>query len=219
MSEVNQKPKRTGRKRLLLAAGAGVGVVALVTAAAFTDFANLNLGTDGLGAAQYNIQVVGTDPVTGIPAPGTWQEANTVAGAPIAITGADTLFPGGPPVTVTIPVQNASTTLSSSLEVALLKLPDAAPKVTDANYLASLRFSISQPATAIDATPVALTDLTYTAASAVLNLNDLEALEVSSVTISVSLLDQATSGAAYADNTLNGKKAYVQADFTGSSIS
>lgn len=218
MDENNTVIKRIGKKRLFLTLGAGVGVLGLVTAAAFTDFANLNLGENGLGTTEYNIQVVNTDPVTGAQVAGEWQEANTAAGAPIAITGADTLFPGAPAISVTIPVRNDSGTLKSSLELALSKLPDAAPKITSNNYVSSLRFDVAQPATSLDATAFSETDLTF-AGFGTLDLNRLAADEESTVTITIRLLDQAASGAAYTDNSLNGAKAYLQANFTGSSIS
>ncbi|MGJ4845139.1 hypothetical protein [Leifsonia sp. Le1] len=71
MTIENAQPRRrSSRKRAFLALGAVVAVGAGITAAAFTDFANLNLGANGIGADQYNIQVVDTDPVTGVQNPG-----------------------------------------------------------------------------------------------------------------------------------------------------
>lgn len=210
--------KKKGRKRAIIAFGSLLGIAALATSAAFTDFANLNLGSNGIGTDSYNIQVVGTDPVTGEIAQGTWQEADTTEGAPIAIVGAETMFPGSAPITVDIPVRNTSANIASSLGLGLVKIPDAGQNVTDPNYLSSLRFDIEQPATSRNAVAFTATDKTF-AELASLALNELDGLEESNVTITIRLLDQATSGAAYEDNALNGKKAFIQAQFTGSSVS
>lgn len=218
MNNENAQPRRrSSRKRAFLALGAVVAVGAGITAAAFTDFANLNLGANGIGADQYNIQVVDTDPVTGAQIPGTWQEANTVAGAPIELVGAQTLYPGSAAISVDIPVRNASASLGSTLTLSLAQLPDAGADVTDPNYLSSLRFSYSQPATSVGTTAVAGTDLTFAELNAVA-LNGLAAGEESSVTITVRLLDQAESGATFDDNSLNGSKAFIQAQFNGTSV-
>lgn len=214
-SALTNKP---GKKSLILSFGVGLGIIGLITTAAFTDFANVNLGTTGIGGSSpYNIQVVGTDPTTGAQIPGTWQEANTTAGVPIAIAGADALFPGSADISVVIPVKNASDTLKSSLQLALVQLPDAGPNVTSANYLASLQFDVTQPATTLNTTSFSATNLSY-AGFSTLNLNSLEAGEETQVTITIRLLNQAASGATYTDNSLNGGKAFIQADFTGSSI-
>ncbi|WP_085368133.1 hypothetical protein [Leifsonia sp. NCR5] len=218
MTIENAQPRRrSSRKRAFLALGAVVAVGAGITAAAFTDFANLNLGANGIGADQYNIQVVDTDPVTGVQNPGSWQEADTPAGAPIELVGAQTLFPGSAAISVDIPVRNASTTLGSTLTLTLAQLPDAGANVTDANYLSSLRFSYAQAATSVDGTAISGTDLTFAQLNDVA-LNGLAAGEESSVTITVRLLDQAESGAAFDDNSLNGAKAFVQAQFNGTSV-
>ncbi len=63
-----------GKKRAVLAVGTLLAAGALTTAAAFTDFANLNLGNgtndSGVGGNnRFNIQVVGTD-ANGNPVPG-----------------------------------------------------------------------------------------------------------------------------------------------------
>ncbi len=215
MSIQNPTHKRSRiRKRAFLGLGVVVVAAAGFTAAAFTDFANLNLGASGIGADTYNIQVVQTDPLTGVQSPGQWQEANTAAGVPIQLVGANTIYPGGPAVSVTIPVRNASTTLESTMSMGLVQLPDTVTNITSANYLSSLRFSVSQPATSLTATPISVTGQTFAQLSA-LQLNELAALEASDVTITVTLLDQVASGAAYTDNSLNGQKAFVQASFNG----
>jgi hypothetical protein len=211
-----QRREKSRRTRAVIGLGAVVAIAAGVTAAAFTDFANLNLGANGIGADQYNIQVVDTDPVTGAQIPGSWQEADTAAGAPIELVGANTLFPGSTPISVDIPVRNASATLNSTLSLGLVQLPDNAPAITDPDYLSSLRFTITQPATSLGATPISATDQTFAQLST-LALNGLAAGEESSVTIEVRLLTQAESGSSFTDNDLNGAKAYLQAQFNGTS--
>ncbi|QNE34363.1 hypothetical protein [Leifsonia shinshuensis] len=204
------------RTRAVVGLGAVVAIAAGVTAAAFTDFANLNLGANGIGADQYNIQVVDTDPTTGAQIPGSWQEANTPAGAPIELVGANTIFPGSTPISVDIPVRNASATLNSTLSLGLVQLPDAGANVTDPDYLSSLRFTVTMPATSLGATPISVTDQTFAELST-LALNGLAAGEESSVTIQVRLLTQAESGSTFTDNDLNGMKAFIQAQFNGTS--
>ena len=211
-----QKRGMSKRTRAVVGLGAVVAIAAGVTAAAFTDFANLNLGANGIGADQYNIQVVDTDPTTGAQIPGSWQEANTPAGAPIELVGANTIFPGSTPISVDIPVRNASATLNSTLSLGLVQLPDAGANVTDPDYLSSLRFTVTMPATSLGATPISVTDQTFAELST-LALNGLAAGEESSVTIEVRLLTQAESGSTFTDNDLNGMKAFIQAQFNGTS--
>ncbi|VTR76313.1 hypothetical protein [Cellulomonas hominis] len=210
---------RNRRRKAFVAWGALAGVAALATAAAFTDIARLNIGANGIGGAEssYNIQVGATD-AAGEFVPG-WQEADAPAGVPIALSGADAVFPGSDPVSVTIPVRNDSATFDSSLRLSLEQLADDAGngRVTDADYLASLRFDVAMPATALDAAPVLTQDLTF-AEVAALELNTLGADEESTVTLSVRLLTQEQSEASYDDNSLSGKGAFLQARLDGSSV-
>lgn len=214
-----QTTDRRRRRRGLVAWGALAGVAALLTTAAFTDVARLNVGANGIGGADstYNIQVGATDAdgrfVAG------WQEADGPAGVPIALDGAESLFPGSTPVAVTIPVRNDSAHFDSSLALTLVQLADDvdAGRVTDADYLSSVRFSVDMPATSLDAAAVSASDLTFAQVQA-LALNDLGADEESTVTLRVRLLTQAESGASFDDNTLSGKGAYVQAVLDGASI-
>ncbi|WGD36794.1 hypothetical protein [Lysinibacter sp. HNR] len=210
-------PQRKGRKRAVIALGSLVGVAILITSAVFTDFANLNLGTNGIGSDAFNFQVVNTDPVTGQMIPGEWQEANTPEGAPIAITGANSIFPGGPSISVQIPVRNASTSLNSAVTLGLTQIPDTGTNVTSPRYLSSLRFSVTQPATNLDSTSVTFGPVTYDDFNT-LTLNRLEGGEESSVTITIVLLTQADSEATFPDNDLNGLKAFIQANFNATSI-
>jgi hypothetical protein len=210
---------RNRRRKAFIAWGALAGVAALATAAAFTDVARLNIGADGIGGSDssYNIQVGATDAAGEFVA--GWQEADAPAGVPIAISGADAVFPGSDPISVTIPVRNDSATFDSSLNITLEQLADDAAngRVTDADYLASLRFDVAMPATAVDATPVLEQDLTF-AEVAALELNTLDADEESSVTLAIRLLTQEQSGAAYDDNSLSGKGAFLQARLDGASV-
>lgn len=214
-----QTNDRRRRRKGLVAWGALAGAGALLTAAAFNDVARLNVGQNGIGGADstYNIQVGATDAqghfVSG------WQEADTLAGVPIALDGSESVFPGSDPISVTIPVRNDSPAYDSSLHLSLAQLADdqVSDRVTDADYLSSLRFSVAMPGTSLGATPVATTDLTF-AEVANLPLNSLAADEESTVTLSVRLLAQSESGATFTDNALSGKGAYVQAVLDGSSI-
>lgn len=213
-----QTQDRKRRRKGLIAWGALAGVAALITTAAFTDVARLNLGSSGIGGSDssYNIQVGATDDggnfIDG------WQEADEPAGVPINLAGAQGLYPGSDPVSVTIPVRNDSVHFDSSLALTLAQLADDAEagRVTDAHYLASLRFDVSMPATSM-APAAAHTNLTYAQVQA-LALNDLAAEEESSVTLTVHLLTQEDSGAAWDDNSLGGKGAFIQAVLDGSSI-
>lgn len=214
-----QTTDRRRRRKGLVAWGALAGVAALLTTAAFTDVARLNIGGNGIGGADstYNIQVGATDAdgrfVAG------WQEADGPAGVPIALDGAESLFPGSSPVEVTIPVRNDSTHFDSSLALTLVQLADDVDtgRVTDADYLSSLRFSVAMAGTSLDAAALSASDLTFAEVQA-LALNDLAAEEESAVTLTVRLLTQVESGASFDDNTLAGKGAYVQAVLDGASI-
>lgn len=212
-----QTEDRKRRRKGLVAWGALAGVAALITTAAFTDRAFLNIGSNGIGGSDstYNIQVGQTDDAGNFVE--GWQEADDPIGVPISLEGAQSVFPGSDPVSVTVPVRNDSAQFSSSLAISLAQLPDTAEDVTDANYLASLRFAVSQPATSLVATPVAQTGLTF-AEVRDLALNDLAADEESEVRLEVRLLSQSESDADWDDNSLAGKGAFIQAVLDGSSI-
>jgi hypothetical protein len=215
----SQTHDRKRRRKGLVAWGALAGVAALITTAAFTDNAFLNLGgANGIGGADstYNIQVGATD-AEGRFVEG-WQEADDPIGVPVFLEGAQSLFPGSDAIGIDIPVRNDSAHFTSSLAISLAQIADDvdAGKVTDANYLASLRFDVTMPATELGAA-VSHTDLTYAEVSA-LALNDLAAEEETTVSLSIRLLSQADSGAAWEDNTLSGKGAFLQAVLDGSSV-
>ncbi|GCE78115.1 hypothetical protein [Cellulomonas biazotea] len=213
--------ERARRRKAVVAWGAVAGVVVLATTAAFTDVARLNLGTEGLGGvdATYDLQVAGTD-VDGRVVPGTWQQADAAEGVPLFVEGAQSMFPGSAPVTVEVPVRNASPVLDSSLGLTLATLADdeAAGRVTDATYLGQLRFDVDMPATSMSAAPVTHDGLTA-AELVALPLNDLAAGEESVVVVTISLLSLEDGSNPGADNVLSGKGAALQAQLHGSSVS
>ena len=202
-------PRRRARHRTVVAvAGASVAVAAAVSAAttwaAFTDQAFLNLGTDGVSTGDYNIQVGATD-AAGEFVTGEWQEADDPAGVDIAIDGANTLFPGGDPISVEIPVRNESAAFGSTLT---LQLNDVGGAETDAALRDALLFTIEDGGGASGA------DLTYAELNATpLDLTALTAAQETTVTVTISL----PSGDD--DNALEGLSAYLQAQFDGSSTS
>lgn len=206
---MTQNTQKTGRKRVLIAAGSLLGIAALAVAAAFTDFANLNLGngTDGgIGGGDntFNIQVVGTDE-NGVPVPGTWQEADVVEGVDIALLGADTITPGDT-ISVDIPVLNDSPKLAADVN---LSLGDVPGRVSDSDYAEQLRYTITVDGAAV---------ISNAKQSAVSNLDlvELTAGADSTVGVAITLLDQ---GSSEANNALQGKTAHVQAQFTAESVS
>jgi len=197
-----------GRKRMYLAAGSVAGIAALVTAAAFTDFANLNLGngTDDSGVGgnnRFNIQVVGTD-AAGNPVAGTWQEAATAEGVNINVPGADLITPGDT-VSVSIPFRNESPVLTADIAFSLQDRPGF---TSDATIADALRYTVS-----LDGAPL-VTDATQ-AAVADLDLGDYPTGDSGELTISITLPDQ---GSGDANNALQGQVSYVQAHFDAVSV-
>lgn len=197
-----------GRKRMYLAAGSLVGVAALVTAASFTDFANLNLGNgsddSGIGGNnRFNIQVVGTDD-DGNPVVGTWQEAATAEGVNINVPGADLITPGDT-VSVSIPFRNESPVLTADLAFSLQDRPGF---TSDATIADALRYTVT-----LDGS-VLVTDATQ-ATVAGLDLGELTTGDEGVLALSISLPDQ---GSAAANNALQGQVSYVQAHFDAISV-
>ena len=198
----------SGKARLLIAGGTILAVGALATAAAFTDFANLNLGNgaddSGVGGNnRFNIQVIGTD-AAGNPVPGTWQEADTDAGVNINVPGADLITPGET-VSVAIPFRNESPVLSAAIDFGLQDRPG---KVSDPEMAAALRYTVELNGAAI------LTNATQ-AAVANLNLGNYTTGTQGELAVKIALPDQ---GSAAANNALQGKVSYVQAHFDAASV-
>ncbi|KXC06627.1 MULTISPECIES: hypothetical protein [Microbacterium] len=197
-----------GTKRLVVAGGSLLAVAGLITAAAFTDYANLNLGNgtdDGIGGenARFNIQVVGTDDA-GVPVPGTWQEANTPEGVNIAVPGADLITPGDT-ISVDIPFRNESPALSADIAFSLQDRPGY---VSDAQIAEALRYSVLVDGVAIvtDATQAVVADL---------DLGLYTSGQDGVLTVSITLPDQGSNDA---NNALQGQISYVQAHFDAASV-
>ncbi|SDQ49859.1 hypothetical protein [Leucobacter chromiiresistens] len=198
-----------GKRRVLLAGGALLAAAGLVTAAAFSDFANLNLGngTDGGGIggteSRFNIQVVGTDDA-GVPVAGTWQEADTPEGVNIAIPGADLITPGDT-ISVEIPFRNESPRLGADINFSLQDRPGF---TSDDAMASALRYSVALGDTVI-------ADGVTQAEVADLDLGVYESGAEGVLKVSVALPDQ---GSADANNALQGQTSYVQANFDATSV-
>ncbi|QTX03497.1 hypothetical protein [Agromyces archimandritae] len=208
--ETPNTQKSAGKKRILLAGGAVLAAGALATAAAFTDFANLNLGTgaDGSGIGgdnRFNIQVVGTD-AEGNPEPGTWQEANTAEGVDILVPGADTITPGDT-VSVEIPFRNESPKLSADIAFSIQEITG---KTSGAGIRDALRYTVLLDGEDVD--PAGAHTLASTQS---LDLGQFATGEQGVIELEISLPDQ---GSAAANNALNGQTAYVQAHFDATSV-
>lgn len=208
MDTSSQISKSRGTKRLIIAGSATLAVGALITAAAFTDFANLNIGngTDDSGVGgnnRFNIQVVGTDSA-GNPVPGTWQEANTEEGVNVNVPGADIIMPGET-VSVDIPFRNESPRLAAEIQFALQDRPG---KVSGAEIAAALRYTVALDGTAL------VSDATQASVKA-LDLGTYLTEEEGTLTLSISLPDQ---GSQEANNALQGQVSFVQAHFDASSV-
>lgn len=198
----------TGRRRAILAGGTALVAVGLVTAAAFTDVANLNLGNgsddSGIGGdTRFNIQVVGTD-ADGIPVPGTWQEADAEEGVNIVVPGADLITPGDT-VSVSIPFRNESPALSAEIGFSLQDRPGS---TSDAGIAAALRYTVSLDGTAL------VTNATQAAVDA-LDLDVYATGEQGVLDLAITLPDQ---GSVAANNALQGQVSYVQAHFDAASV-
>lgn len=157
------------RRKAYLACGAILAVGALVSAAAFTDRARLNLGGEGGFASPADLHLeVKEGNVSDLAEDGTWQRFTTQDGAgAVPIAGADALHPGGDSVTAHIPVRNASPGLAAEVGLTLVSRTDVddpspsawavdaegeAVSVGASNraYLEALRFDA-----ALDGTPIA----------------------------------------------------------------
>lgn len=199
----------SGRKRIIVAGGALLAAAGLVTAAAFTDFANLNLGggTDDSGVGgnnRLNLQVVNTD-ADGNPIPGEWQEADTDAGVSINVPGSQLITPGDT-VSVDIPFRNESPALNAKISFSLQDRPG---KTSDPAITAALRYTVK-----LGSDPALVTNATQAAVSA-LDLGTYAPGQEQTLTVSISLPDQ---GSASANNALQGEVSYVQAHFDAVSV-
>lgn len=126
-----------GKKRALLAGGTLLAVISLATVAAFTDFANLNLGngTEGSGIGnpdKFDIAVVLPTNVI--------EQADTAAGYDWEVAGADKLTPGGS-VTTTIPVFNNTPSYGGKTDFAIELLNGDGSIGSAPNIVQFLRFT------------------------------------------------------------------------------
>ena len=213
---MEQKQKKNGRKRGIAAAGMLLVAGVLVTSAAFTDFANINLngGTAGSGIGPgadnaFALMVAATNPDgspkvdgSGNVADADWVRANTAAGIDYLLTGIDELAPGSGTATVTIPLKNNSkgTMLTS------ITIEPQDGKTSDTTLLNALRFDVIQ------------NGVTIASGKTVANIGDvqlstLDGKATSKVTVVVSIADLG----AVANNTLADKTAYVTAHIDASS--
>ncbi|MHA3684879.1 hypothetical protein ACXR2W_11565 [Leucobacter sp. HY1908] len=202
------KSATSGRKRIILASGGLLVVAGLATAAAFTDFANLNLGSgtddSGIGGNnRFNIQVVKTDPL-GNPVPGAWQEANTPEGVSINIPGADTITPGDT-ISVDIPFRNESPVLSADID---FKLQDRPNHVSSPEMRNALDYTVTLDGTEL-VTNVSQDEVND------LDLGTYTSAKESVLKLTITLPDQ---GSEEANNALMEKVSYVQANFHASSV-
>ena len=200
--------KISGRKRLVLAGGSLLVVAGLATAAAFTDFAALNLGSgatdSGIGSNNtFDIKVVGTD-TDGTPVPGTWQDAAVEGGVDIKLAGADSLTPGNS-ASIDIPFQNASPVLGADLRAGLKEVPG---KTSSPELFNALRYTVELAGQTL------ATDVTFAEVSS-LSLGKLAAGDQRSLNVKVSLPDQ---GSAAANNALQGQTAHIQLRFDAEPI-
>lgn len=143
------KLSRSGTIGLSLAAGVILlATGGMVTAAAYSDQANMNLGAEGIGFPyRFDIALVSAD--------GTVRQADTPQGVDWEVPGADDLVPGHS-VTTTIPVFNNTPTLSSdtSFEV-VLRNTDGTVAAGIPNITPHLRFTAEVDGTAL------FTDVTW----------------------------------------------------------
>lgn len=213
---MEENQKKNGRKRAVIAAGTLLVAGALVTSAAFTDFANINLngGTAGGGigpgtdnafqllVAKPDAQGNPTVDASGNVADADWIRANTAAGVDYRLAGIDDLAPGSGVASVTIPMKN------NSKGAMLTKLSiNQKGTASDPALLNALRFTVTQGGTAL------ATNVTQAAAQNVV-LSNLTGKGTSKVTVQVSIADQ---GSQAANNALADKSAYVTAHIDAAS--
>jgi hypothetical protein len=217
------KRKRTGRKRAIVASGSLLGIAALVTGAALTDYGLLDFnGSGGFGGEgnAYNLKFSTGQEAT-VASVQNWVEANPEAETVAPISGADSLVPGGAPVYINLPVLNDSATFTSSLDLGFENITpgteDAGQAARNAAYANLLRVDVAQ----VDDASAVPTDWRATnvgfggeAKTPGVGLHDLAPEDGSVVVARVYLVDGATQDET---NAANGGTVNVQARFDGSS--
>ena len=113
-------------RRAVVVGGVVLVVVALGTAAAFTDRARLRLGDgSGIGTPEQMHLEVKDHNTRDLSDDGTWQRlAEDGQGGSVPLPLGGTLRPGGEPVAVHIPVRNTSASLDATLRLTLLTRGD-----------------------------------------------------------------------------------------------
>jgi hypothetical protein len=142
---MTESPKKSGRKRAIIAIGSLLGAGALVTAAVFVDTANINVGAQGGGIGSIDnsfiLQVADVDADGNPVSPESesdWISANSPEGVSYHLPGAESLTPGESS-TVGIPVRNASPKLAAALRVGI----ENRDALGDQTLVNALRFTIA----------------------------------------------------------------------------
>jgi hypothetical protein len=198
LDNTTARRSKRDRKRIIIAGGSVLLVAALMTAAAFTDIANINLGASANGEAGGGIggsdspalHVARTDadgiPVTPV-AESDWVSANTAEGINYVIPGADSMAPGDAP-SVTIPIRNAGYTTPAETLLTIEQIDGMEQTLSD-----SLLFSVSY--TSSDGETVSLvTDRQFQGSSTTIPMPDaigLDSREEGAYTVSLKLQDGA----------------------------
>ncbi|TXK18543.1 hypothetical protein [Homoserinibacter sp. GY 40078] len=217
-------PKRTGRKRAVLAAGALLGVGGLLTAATWMDYGLLNLnGSGGFGGSETAFDLAfSSGQENTIADVANWSDANPTAEDIVPLAGADALVPGGAPVYVRIPVKNASEKLDAdaawiTLENATAADSDPAQKAKNDAYAKLIRFSVAETDDALAAGGLSYgSDLSFSGTkTSKHNLTPLAAGEGNVIVVKVWL----DAGATQADaDAANGGGVSVQARIDGQTV-
>ncbi|GAA1439737.1 hypothetical protein [Leifsonia poae] len=145
-SEHTATTTKSGRKRLIIGACSVLAVGGLLTAAAFTDVANINLGagSDGIIGGEdstFALLVADADadgnPITPVD-DSDWVSANTAAGITYNLAGAELLVPGDS-VSVDIPVKNDSVNFDALLGASIVNMDPTG----DSTLIDALRFTVT----------------------------------------------------------------------------
>ncbi|RKS90180.1 hypothetical protein DEU37_1500 [Microbacterium sp. AG790] len=107
---------RLGTRRLVLASGALIAASALATAAAFVDYADVNVSLDGTRNT-FDIRTAGSDSPTWEPTAADWEQGNPTA-YEVSLRSGATLAPGGS-LAVRIGAQNSSPSLAGLLSLTI----------------------------------------------------------------------------------------------------
>ncbi|NJI58599.1 hypothetical protein HCX50_04050 [Microbacterium oxydans] len=135
--------KKSGRKRLYITGGSILAAAALLTAAAFTDVANINLGAgSGVGVGEisaFALKVADVDEDGNVITPvgdEGWVSAASAEGISYNLPGADILGPNES-ASVEIPVRNESETLGAQLSVNIKEIGEPSPVAAALLFTAS----------------------------------------------------------------------------------